>query len=151
MAKNKLFKIFNSNKEIKDQNFRHDNLNKYYLRYENKNLKILNKFIDGLNLTLIVMIFTISFFSFRTQREWTNSYSNMIDLRNKNNNLIDYISKTEEYFLKEIELKDYLKKANPDDLIYLVKTKKQEKTNFLFTALKEISIGFNDGEYQKGY
>ena len=75
----------------------------------------------------------------------------MVDLRNKNNNLIDYISKTEEYFLKEIELKDNLKKASPADLIYLVKTKNLEEPNFLFNSLKEISNGFNDGKYQKGY
>jgi len=78
-------------------------------------------------------------------------YSSMIELRNKNNNIIDYISKTEQYFLNEIDNKDTIKKTNPDDLIYLPKTKEKERINFLSDALKEITRGFDDGRYQKGY
>jgi len=75
----------------------------------------------------------------------------MIELRNKNNNIIDYISKTEQYFLNEIDHKDNIKKTNPDDLIYLLKTKEKERTNFLLSAFKEMSRGIDDGRYQKGY
>ncbi len=78
-------------------------------------------------------------------------YSSMIELRDKNNNIIDYISKTEQYFLNEIDQKDDIKRANPDDLIYLLKTKEKEKIKFLSTAFKEIIKGFDDGRYQKGY
>ncbi len=149
MAKDKFLKILNSNKKIRDENFKID-LNKN-MKYEIYSLKIFNKMIDFLNFLFIILIFIFSFISLNRQREWTKFYSNMVDLRNKNNNLIDYISKTEEYFLKEIELKDNLKKASPADLIYLVKTKNLEEPNFLFNSLKEISNGFNDGKYQKGY
>ena len=78
-------------------------------------------------------------------------YSSMIDIRNKNNNIIDYISKTEQYFLDEIEQQNNLKKTNPDDLIYLKKTKEKEKINFLSLLIKEMSKGFEDGRYQRGY
>ncbi len=75
----------------------------------------------------------------------------MIEIRNKNNNIIDYISKTEQYFLKEIENQDNLKKTNPEDLVYLIKSKEKDTINFLSLALKEITKGFNDGKYQRGY
>ena len=78
-------------------------------------------------------------------------YSSMIELRKKNNNIIDYISKTEQYFLNEIYHKDTIKKTHPDDLIYLPKTKENERINFLSYAFKEITRGFDDGRYQKGY
>ena len=78
-------------------------------------------------------------------------YSSIIELRNKNNNIVDYISKTEQYFLNEIDHKDTIKKTNPDDLIYLPKTKEKERINFLSFALKEINRGFDDGKYQTGY
>ena len=78
-------------------------------------------------------------------------YSSMIEIKNKNNNIIDYISKTEQYFLNEIDHKENIKKANPDDLIYLLKITEKERINFLSTVLKEMTRGFDDGSYQKGY
>ena len=109
------------------------------------------KIIDRLNISIIILILFLSFISLNNQREWTMFYSTMIQLRNKNNNIIDYISKTEQYFLNEIDNKDSMKKTNPDDLIYLLKTKKTEKINFLSSAFKEMNRGFDDGSYQKGY
>ena len=78
-------------------------------------------------------------------------YSSMIELRNKNNNIIDYISKTEQYFLNEIDHKDNIKKTNPDDLIYLLKTKEKERINFFSSVFKEMARGLQDGRYQTGY
>ena len=75
----------------------------------------------------------------------------MIKIRNQNNNIINYISKTEQYFLNQIELQYNLKKANPDDLIYLIKTKDKERISFLSFVIKEMSKGFDDGRYQRGY
>tara|TARA_Y100001978_G_C23312785_1_gene254644 strand:+ start:267 stop:494 length:228 start_codon:yes stop_codon:yes gene_type:complete len=75
----------------------------------------------------------------------------MIELRGKNNNIIDYISSTEQYILNEIDHKDNIKKTNPDDLIYLIKTTEKERINFLSSAFKEIIRGFEAGRYQKGY
>ena len=78
-------------------------------------------------------------------------YSSMIELRDKNNNIIDYISKTEQYFLNEIDHRDNIKKTNPDDLIYLIKTKEKKRINFFSSVFKEMSRGFDDGRYQRGY
>jgi len=75
----------------------------------------------------------------------------MIDIRNKNNNIIDYISKTEQYLLNEIEHQNNIKKANPDDLIYLTKTKEKKRTNFISLLAKGMIKGFGDGRYQRGY
>ena len=75
----------------------------------------------------------------------------MIDLRNKNINIIDYISKTEQFLLNEIENQNNIKKTNPDDLIYVTQTREKKRTNFLSLAAKEVIKGFNDGRYQRGY
>ncbi len=108
------------------------------------------KIIDVLNISIIIVTLFLSFISLNSQRKWTMFYSSMIEMRNKNNNIIDYISKTEQYFLNEIEHQQNLKKTNPDDLIYLIKTKEKEK-NFLSLVFKEMSKGFDDGKYQRGY
>ena len=78
-------------------------------------------------------------------------YSSMIELREKNNNIIEYISKTEQYFLNEIDHKDNIKRTNPDDLIYLIKTREKERINFISSVFKEMKRGFDDGIYQKGF
>ena len=115
------------------------------------NSRIFYKLIDSLNISIIILIFFLSFISLNTQSNWTMFYSSMIEIRNKNNNINDYISKTEQYFLNEIMNQDEIKNANPDDLIYLLKTKEKETINFLSLALEEITKGFNDGKYQSGY
>ena len=115
------------------------------------NPRIYCKIIDFLNISIIFFILFLSFISLKDQREWTMFYSSMIEIRNKNNNIIDYISKTEQYLLNEIEHQNNIKDTNPEDLIYLTKTKKKERTNFLSLAFKEINKGFDDGIYQKGY
>ena len=109
------------------------------------------KILDLLNISIIILILFLSFISFSSQRKWTIFYSSMIEMRNKNNNIIDYISKTEEYFLNEIEHQNNIKKTSPDDLIYLKKTKEKEKINFLSLVIKEMSKGFYDGMHQRGY
>ena len=109
------------------------------------------KILDLLNISIIILILFLSFISFSSQRKWTIFYSSMIEMRNKNNNIIDYISKTEEYFLSEIKYQHNIKKTNPDDLIYLIKTKEKESINFISFVIKEIREGFEDGRYQRGY
>jgi len=115
------------------------------------NARIYCKIIDRLNISIIILILFLSFISLSSQRNWTIFYSSMIDIRNKNNNIIDYISKTEQYLLKEIEHQNNIKKTNPDDLIYLTKTKEIKRTNFLSLLEKEMIKGFDDGRYQRGY
>tara|TARA_Y100000589_G_scaffold184796_1_gene175087 strand:- start:161 stop:454 length:294 start_codon:yes stop_codon:yes gene_type:complete len=97
------------------------------------------------------MTLFLSLVSLNSQRKWTLFYSSIIETRKKNNNIIDYISKTEQYFLNEIEHQQNIKKTKPDDLIYLIKTKEREKTNLLYLVFKEMSKGFVEGKYQRGY
>ena len=115
------------------------------------NSKIYCQIVNRLNISIIILILFLSFISLNNQRKWTIFYSSMIELRYKNNNFIDYISKTEEYFLNKIDNRDNIKKTNPDDLIYVQKTEGKERVNFLSSAFKEMIRGFNDGRYQKGY
>ena len=115
------------------------------------NARINFKVIDSFNISIIFLILFLSFISLNSQRQWTKFYSSMVEIRNKNNNIIDYISKTEQYFLNEIDQQHNIKKTNPNDLIYLIKTKEKEKINFLSLVVKEISKGFYDGIYQRGY
>ena len=115
------------------------------------NARIFCKIMDCLNISIIILILFLSFISISSQRKWTILYSSMIEIRNKNNNIIDYISKTEQYLLNEIEHQNNIKKTNPDDLIYLTKTKEKKRTNFLSLVAKEMLKGFDDGRYQRGY
>ena len=115
------------------------------------NVGIYCKIINYFNVAIISLILFLSLISLNSQRKWTMFYSSMIEIRNKNNNIIDYISKTEQYFLNEIEHQNNIKKTNPDDLIYLTKTKEKKRTNFLSLVAKEMIKGFDDGRYQRGY
>ena len=115
------------------------------------NKRIYCKIINLLNISIIILILFLYFISVNNQRKWTIFYSGMMELRGKNNNIIDYISTTEQYILNEIDHKDNIKKTNPDDLIYLIKTREMERINFLSSAFKEITRGFEDGRFQKGY
>ena len=115
------------------------------------NARIYCKIIDRLNIAIIIFILFLSCISLSSQRKWTILYSSMLDIRNKNNNIIDYISKTEQYLLNEIEHQNNIKKTNPDDLIYLTKTKEKKRKSFLSLVAEEMIKGFDDGRYQRGY
>ena len=115
------------------------------------NARINCKVIDSFNISIIILILFLSFISLNSQRQWTKFYSSMVEIRNKNNNIIDYISKIEQHFLNEIDYQHNIKKTNPEDLIYLKKTKEKKRTNFLSLVAKEMIKGLDDGRYQKGY
>lgn len=97
------------------------------------------------------MIFILSFISFNSQRKWTSIYKKLLKTRANNNNLIDYISKTEEFYINKIESLNTLKKTTPKDLIYLDKQTIQNKNNYLNKKIKFIKDGLKDSKYQKGY
>ena len=92
----------------------------------NTKASIYCEIINRLNISIIILILVFSFISLNSQSKWTMFYSSMIELRNKNNNIIDYISRTEQYLLNEIEHQKNIKKTNPNDLIYLTKTKEKK-------------------------
>ena len=115
------------------------------------NLKFIHRIFDSVNISLLILIFSLSFLSFNSQRKWTSIYNNLLKTRANNNNLIDYISKTEEFYINEIESLNTFKKATPKDLIYLDKQITQNKNNYLNKKIKFIKDGLKDSKYQKGY
>ena len=115
------------------------------------NLKFIHKIFDSVNISLLILIFILSFLSFNSQRKWTSIYENLTKTKANNNNLIDYISKTEEFYINEIESLNTFKKATPKDLIYLDKQITQNKNNYLNKKIKFIKDGLKDSKYQKGY
>ena len=115
------------------------------------NLKLIHRIFDSLNISLLTLIFILSFISFDSQRKWTSIYKNLAKTRSSNNNLVDYISKTEEFYINEIESLNNYKKTTPKDLIYLVRQITKQKNNNLIKKIKYIQNGLKDSRYQKGY
>lgn len=114
------------------------------------NLKLIHKMFNSINISLLILIFILSFLSIKSQREWTIIYKNLSRTRSKNNNLIDYIAKTEEFYINEIESLKTFKKTTPKDLIYIEK-QVIEKKNKLFKYINSIKDGLNDSKYQRSY
>ena len=114
------------------------------------NIKLLHQIFDTINISLLVLIFTLLFLSFDSERKWSNTYKILSKTRAINNNLIDYISKIEEFYISELESLNIYRKTKPEDLIYLDKLAEKKESKFeknLSTFLK----GFSDSKYQKGY
>ena len=113
-------------------------------------IKLIHQISDTINISLLVLIFTLFFLSFNSQRKWSNTYKNLSKTRAINNNLIDYISKIEEFYIGELESLNIYKKTKPEDLIYLSKI--VEKKESLFEKnLRSFTKGFSDSKYQMGY
>ena len=127
--------------------------------YENKknsektsiiNIKLIHQIFDTINSSLLVLIFTLFFLSLDSQRKWSNTYKTLSKTKSINNNLIDYISKLEEFYIRELESQNIYRKTKPEDLIYLDKL--PEKKESLFKKNLSIFIeGFSDSKYQRGY
>ena len=114
------------------------------------NIKLIHQIFDTINISLLVLIFTLLFLSFNSQRKWSNTYKNLSKTRAINNNLIDYISKIEEFYISELESLNIYRKTKPEDLIYLDKL--PEKKESLFKKnLSSFIEGFSDSKYQRGY
>ena len=113
-------------------------------------IKLIHLIFDAFNITLLILIFTLFFLSFDSQRKWSNIYKNLSKTRAINNNLIDYISKIEEFYISELESLNIYRKTKPEDLIYLDKL--AEKKQSLFKKnLSTFIKGFSDSKYQRGY
>ena len=98
----------------------------------------------------MVLIFTLFFLSFDSQRKWSNIYKTLSKTRTINNNLIDYISKIEEFYISELEFLNIYRKTKPEDLIYLDKLT-EKKENTFKKNLSTFIEGFSDSKYQRGY
>ena len=114
------------------------------------NFKLIHQIFDTINISLLVLIFTLFFLSFNSQRKWSNTYKNLSKTRAINNNLIDYISKIEEFYISELESLNIYRKTKPKDLIYLDKV--AEKKERLFNKnLSSFFKGLSNSKYQRGY
>jgi len=114
------------------------------------NIKLIHQIFDTINISLLVLIFTLFFLSFDSQRKWSSTYTALSKTRAINNNLIDYISKIEEFYISELDSLDIYRKAKPEDLIYLDKIS-EKKESLLKKNLSSFIEGFIDSKYQKGY
>ena len=114
------------------------------------NIKLLHQIFDTINISLLVLIFTLFFLSFDSQRKWSNTYKTLSKTRAINDNLIDYISKIEEFYISELESLNIYKKTKPEDLIYLDKLS-EKKESFIKKNLRSFIEGFSDSKYERGY
>ena len=114
------------------------------------NLKLINNIFDALNISLLVLIFTLFFLSFDSQRKWTNTYKTLSKTKVINNNLIDYISKTEEFYINQLESLNIYRKTKPNDLIYLDKIP-EKKVSLFKKNLRVLIEGVINSGYQRGY
>jgi len=123
---------------------------KNYIKISIINIKLVHQIFDTINISLLVLIFTLVFLSFDSQRKWSNTYKTLSKTRTINNNLIDYISKTEEFYISNLESLNIYRKTKPEDLIYLDKL--AEKKESLFEKnFSNFIEGLFDSKYQRGY
>ena len=114
------------------------------------NFKLVNQIIDTSNISLIVLIFILFFLSFDSQRKWSYLYKTLSQARVINNNLIDYISKTEEYYINQLESLNIYRKTKPKDLIYLDRVL-EKKESFFDKNFRIFLQGVSDSRYLRGY
>ena len=114
------------------------------------NIKLIHQIFDTINISLLVLIFILFFLSFDSQRKWSNIYETLSKTRAINNNLIDYISKIEEFYISELESLNIYRKTKPEDLIYLDKLLKKKESLYK-KNLNSFIEGFSDSQYQQGY
>ena len=114
------------------------------------NIKLIHQIFDTINISFIVLIITLFFLSLDSQRKWSNTYETLSKTRTMNNNLIDYISQTEEFYISELESLNTYKKTKPKDLIYLDKVA-EKKESFFRKNFIIFFEGVRDSKYQRGY
>ena len=134
------------------------NLKKKFLHESKKNsekisildFKLIHQILDTINISLLVLIFILFFLSLDSQRKWSNTYKTLSKTKAMNNNLNEYISKTEEFYIGELESLNTYRKTKPKDLIYLERTA-EKKESFFKKKFRSLIKGFNESKYQKGY
>ena len=116
----------------------------------NFNIQLIHHIFNSINISLLVLIFTLFFLSLDSQRKWSNTYKTLSKTKAMNNNLIDYISKIEEFYISELESLNTYIKTKPKDLIYLERTA-EKKESFFETNLGSFIEGLSESKYQRGY
>ena len=123
---------------------------KYSRKITALNIKLIHQIFDTINISLLVLIFILFFLSLDSQRKWSNTYKVLSKTKAINNNIIDYISKTEEFYISELETLNTYRKTKPKDLIYLDRTS-EKKESFFKKNFKSFIKGISDSQYQRGY
>ena len=123
---------------------------KYSRKITALNIKLIHQIFDTINISLLVLIFILFFLSLDSQRKWSNTYKVLSKTKSINNNLIDYISKTEEFYISELESLNTYRKTKPKDLIYLDRTS-EKKESFFKKNFRSIIKGISDSQYQRGF
>ena len=123
---------------------------KYSRKITALNIKLIHQIFDTINISLLVLIFILFFLSLDSQRKWSNTYKVLSKTKAINNNLIDYISKTEEFYISELESLNTYRKTKPKDLIYLERTS-EKKESFFKKNFRSFIKGISDSQYQRGY
>ena len=116
----------------------------------NLNFQLVHQIFNAINISLLFLITTLFFISLNSQRKWSNTYKTLSKTKAMNNNLVEYISKTEEFYISELESLNNFRKTKPKDLIYLNKIF-EEKESFFNKISKSFLEGFSDSKYQRGY
>tara|TARA_A100001035_G_scaffold44367_1_gene31292 strand:- start:831 stop:1247 length:417 start_codon:yes stop_codon:yes gene_type:complete len=114
------------------------------------NIQFIHQILNTINISLLVLIFTLFFLSLDSQRKWSNTYKTLSKTKAMNNNLNEYISKTEEFYIGELESLNIYRKTKPKDLIYLERTA-EKKESFFKKNFRIFVKGFNESKYQRGY
>ena len=114
------------------------------------NIKFINQIFDTISISFVVLNFTLFFLSFDSQRKWSNTYKTLSKTRAMSNNLIDYISQTEEFYISELESLNTYKKTKPEDLIYFDKVA-EKKESFFGKNFIIFFEGVRESKYQRGY
>ena len=112
--------------------------------------KLILQIFDSINTSLIILIFTLFFLSLDSQRKWSKTYKTLSETKVMSNNLIDYISKTEEFYIGELESRNTYKSTKPKDLIYLDKIA-EKKESFFMKNSRIFIKGFRDSKFLRGY
>ena len=114
------------------------------------NFQLIHQILNSINISLLVLIFILFFLSLDSQRKWSNTYKTLSKTKAMNNNLNEYISKTEEFYIGELESLNTYRKTKPKDLIYLERTA-EKKESFFKKHFRIFIKGLNESKYQKGY
>ena len=112
--------------------------------------RLIHQIFNTINISFLCLIFILFFLSLDSQRKWSNTYKTLSKTKSMNNNLNEYISKTEEFYIGELESLNTYRKTKPKDLIYLERTP-EKKESFLKKNFRSFIKGFNHSKYQRGY
>ena len=115
-----------------------------------QNIKLIHQIFNTINISLIISIFTLFFLSLDSQRKWSITYKNLSKTKAINNNLIHYISKTEEFYISKLDSLNSYRKTKPKDLIYIDQIAENKESLFK-KNFKILIKGFSDSRYQRGY